>query len=186
MRKLAIYGGTFDPIHHGHLILAREARERLNLDAVIFVPAAVSPFKNQPAAPAADRLEMLEAAIAGEPGFALDRFELDRAPPSYTIDMVEHIRAQTPDAELFYLIGQDNVTGLASWHRFGELEKLVRFVVLDRTGEPTNHSHPVIHRKVDISATEIRNRVAQGRSIRYLVPGAVEDIIRRRRLYQEN
>ena len=186
LKKIAIYGGTFDPIHHGHLILAREARERLNLDLVIFVPAAVSPFKDKPAAPAEVRLEMLHAAISNEAGFEIDRFEIDRPPPSYTIDTIENIRARASGAELFYLIGQDNVADLSKWHRFDELKKFVRFVVLDRTGDQTDHSHMIVHRKIDISATEIRNRVASHRSIRYLVPDAVEEIIRRSSLYQEN
>ena len=184
-QKIGIYGGTFDPVHNGHLILAREARERLELHTIIFVPAAVSPFKNTPSGSAADRLAMLQAAIAGEPGFAIDEFELHRPPPSYTIDTVENIRARQSDAELFYLIGQDNVIGLTKWHRSSDLQKLVQFVVLDRTVESPNHGYHVIQRKVDISATEIRNRVASDRSIRYLVPESVNEIIKSRRLYQE-
>ena len=168
------------------MILAREARERLQLDSVVFVPAAVSPFKDKPLVAAEVRFEMLRAAIGDEPGFAIDRFEIDRPPPSYTIDTVENISAREVNAELFYLVGQDNVADLPKWHRFDELEKLVRFVVLDRTGEQTDHPYLIVHRKVDISATEIRNRVASHRSIRYLVPDAVEEIIRRRGLYQEN
>lgn len=186
LRKIGIYGGTFDPIHHGHLILAREARERLDLETIIFVPAAVSPFKNAPVTAAADRLAMLEAAITGEAGFAIDRIELNHPPPSYTIDTVESIRGREGDAELFYLLGQDNVADLSRWHRFEDLQKLVHFVVLDRTSEPANHPHVLVQRKIDISATEIRKRVASHRSIRYLVPEAVEEIIRRRGLYQEN
>jgi nicotinate-nucleotide adenylyltransferase len=184
LRKIGIYGGTFDPIHHGHLILAREARERLDLDTVVFVPAAVSPFKDSPAAPATDRLAMLQAAIQNEPGFDIDELELHRPPPSYTIDTVEQVRAREGHVELFYLVGEDNVANLPKWHRYPDLEKTVRFVVLDRTGEESNHPHFVVRRKIDISATEIRNRVASHRSIRYLVPAAVEEIIRRRRLYQ--
>jgi nicotinate-nucleotide adenylyltransferase len=186
LRRIGIYGGTFDPIHHGHLILAREAREQLQLEKIILVPAAVSPFKNAPAASAADRLAMLEAAISDEPGFEIDQRELDRPPPSYTIETVEAIREREGDAELFYLIGQDNVMGLPRWHRFDDLDKLVRFVVLDRSGEPTDHLHPAIKRQVDISATEIRNRVASHQSIRYLVPDSVNRIIESRRLYQEH
>jgi nicotinate-nucleotide adenylyltransferase len=186
LKKLGIYGGTFDPIHHGHLILARETRERLNLDRIIFVPAAVSPFKDKPATPAADRLAMVEAAVAGETGFTVDPLELNRPGPSFTIDTIETIRAREPDPELFYLLGQDNVTDLPKWHRFSDLQKLVRFVVLDRAGDKSDHSFLVVGRKIDISATDIRKRVASGRSIRYLVPSAVEEIIRSRRLYQEN
>ena len=184
-KKIGIYGGTFDPVHNGHLILAREAREQLELQTIIFVPAAVSPFKNTPSGSGEERLAMLQAAIAGEPGFAIDECELHRTPPSYTIDTVESIRGREHDAELFYLLGQDNVPGLTKWHRFGDLQQLVQFVVLDRTGEPANHSYHLVHRKVDISATEIRNRVASNRSIRYLVPESVNEIIKSRRLYQE-
>jgi nicotinate-nucleotide adenylyltransferase len=186
LRRLGIYGGTFDPIHNGHLILAREAREQLNLEAVLFVPAAMSPFKNAPGTPAAHRLAMLEAAIANEPGFVIDPIELHRPPPSYTFDTIEIIRKRDADAELFYLLGQDNVANLPKWHRFDELVKLVQFVVLDRAGTPATHSYIVVQRKIDISATDIRNRVASHRSIRYLVPEAVENVIRSRGLYQEN
>jgi nicotinate (nicotinamide) nucleotide adenylyltransferase len=93
LQKIGIYGGTFDPIHHGHLILAREAREQLHLDVVMFVPAATSPFKDTPQTAAADRLTMLEKAIDGEAGFVVNPFELHRPPPSYTIVTVENIRA---------------------------------------------------------------------------------------------
>jgi len=186
LKKIGIYGGTFDPIHHGHLILAREARERLDLDRIIFVPAAVSPFKQSPAAFDADRLAMLRAAIQDEAGFVVDELELNRPPPSYTIDTVEEFRLREGDAELFYLIGQDNVPDLVKWHRYSDLQKMVSFVVLERAGEKADHPHLVISRNIDISATEIRNRVASHRSIRYLVPAAVEEIIQSRRLYQES
>jgi nicotinate-nucleotide adenylyltransferase len=184
-RRIGIYGGTFDPIHHGHLILAREAREQLELEKVVFVPAATSPFKDAPVTPAADRLAMLQAAIADEPGFAIDEVELHRPPPSYTIDTIESISAREPGAELFCLIGRDNVNGLTKWHRFSDLEKLVEFVVLDRAGESAIHSYRLVQRSINISATDIRNRVASQRSIRYLVPESVNQIILSRRLYQE-
>jgi nicotinate-nucleotide adenylyltransferase len=185
LRKIGIYGGAFDPIHHGHLILAREARETLGLEKIILVPAAISPFKGLPAASAEMRLSMLRAAIEGENGFTVDECELCRPPPSYTIDTVEEIRKHEGNTEIYYLIGEDNVENLTQWHRFAELQKLVRFVVLDRTGSQAKHSHEVVRRKIDISATEIRKRVASGQSIRYLVPAAVEEIIRRGNLYRE-
>ncbi len=184
-KKIGIYGGTFDPIHHAHLILAREAREELGLEELIFVPAAVAPHKDSPAASAEMRLSMLRAAIEGETAFAVDECELRRAPPSYTIDTVEEIQQRQADLEIFYLVGEDNVAALASWHRFERLEKMVRFIVLDRTGAQINHPYEVIQRKIDISATDIRNRIASGRSIRYLVPPKVEEIIRRNNLYRE-
>jgi len=184
--RIAIYGGTFDPVHHGHLILAREAIETLRLQRVIFVPAAVSPFKESaPVASGEIRLSMLRAATKDEIGFAVDDCELRRPPPSYTIDTVEDIQRRERDAEIYCLIGEDNVAELAKWHRFAELEKIVRFVVLDRTGRPFNYSYEIIRRRIDISATEIRNRIASAKSIRYFVPQAVEEIIRREKLYQE-
>lgn len=186
MKKVGIYGGSFDPIHHGHLILAREAREALKLEKIIFVPAAVSPFKTRAAAASGDmRLKMLHAAIEGEEGFAIDDCELRRPPPSWTIDTVLEIRKREADSEIYLLIGEDTVATLDRWRRFDELNKLVRFVVLDRTGSQTQSDYQIVRRKIDISATDIRKRVAHGQSIRYLVPPAVEEIIHRKKLYRE-
>jgi nicotinate-nucleotide adenylyltransferase len=187
MKRVGIYGGTFDPIHHGHLILGRQACEELGFDQLIFVPVAVSPFKSPAFANGELRLSMLRAAIAGQEDFIADDCELKRSPPSYSIDTVLQIRERDPKAKLFWLIGADNVSGLNKWHRIAELKKLVRFVVLDRgCGEKTTHEHPVVQRNIDISATEIRKRVASSRSIRYLVPRAVEEIIRCEKLYRES
>ena len=186
VRKLGIYGGTFDPVHIGHLILAREAFEQLQLDRLVFVPAAVSPHKlDSNPAPAECRLAMLRAAVDGEPRFDVDDVELHRPPPSYTIDTIEEFRLRSPEAEVFYLVGSDNLPRLHTWHRFDELEKLVRFVVLTRDMKPVEERYTTIRRVIDVSATEIRNRVATGRSIRYLVPPAVEEIIRREQLYKD-
>lgn len=186
MRKIGIYGGTFDPIHHGHLILGRQACEELGLEQLIFIPAALSPFKKQAQASGEARLSMLRAAIEGQDGFSADDCELKRPPPSYSIDTVLQIRERDPNVELFWLIGADNVNSLNQWHRIDALEKLVQFVVLDRACGGAKQLYPVIQRNIDISATEIRNRVASGRSIRYLVPRAVEEIIRRENLYRES
>jgi nicotinate-nucleotide adenylyltransferase len=185
LKRIGIYGGSFDPIHHGHLILAREALETLPLDAIIFVLAAQSPHKPDRApSPSAIRWEMLEVAIADEAGFSASRLELDRPVPSYSVDTIEALRAANPEAEFYFLIGQDNLAKLPEWHRFDDLRQLVQFVVLDRSGEKVEYAFPAIRRKIDISATTIRKRVASGQSIRYLVPEAVERIIRRRKLYQ--
>jgi nicotinate-nucleotide adenylyltransferase len=185
MRKVGIYGGTFDPIHHGHLILAREACELLGLEKLFFVPAAVSPFKEPPVASMEARLSMVRGAIEGETSFAVDDCELRRPPPSYAIDTVGEICNREGDAEIYYLVGEDNVESLPRWRRFDELKKLVRFVVLDRTGEMPRHSYEIVRRKIDISSTDIRTRVASGRPIRYLVPLAVEEIIQREKIYRE-
>src|SRR5207244_9414385 len=135
MSKIGIYGGTFDPIHHGHLILSRQACEELGLDQLIFVPAALSPFKEHaPKASGEARLSMLRAAIEGQKDFVADDCELKRPPPSYSIDTVLQIRERDPNAELFWLIGADNVNGLEKWHRIDEMKKVAQFVVLDRGG----------------------------------------------------
>lgn len=186
MKRTGIFGGTFDPIHHGHLILARDALEQLGLDSVIFIPAATSPHKLTSTPAAAEiRVEMLRAAIEGEPRFSVDTMELDRPPPSYTVETMEALRLREPEASLVCLIGEDNVAQLSTWHRFADLAKLVQFAVLDRSGLKTTHPYPAVRRHLDISATEIRNRVARGQSIRYLVPPAVERIIHERQIYRE-
>ena len=187
MKTIGIFGGTFDPIHNGHLILARDAVEQLSLDELIFIPATISPHKlGKSPSPSDVRAEMVRAAIEGEPKFCLNTLELERPAPSYTIDTIEALRAREPNAEFVCLIGEDNVVQLSTWHRFAELSEMVRFAVLDRTGMKTAHPYPTIRRHLDISATDIRNRVARGQSIRYLVPPAVEEIIRRRQLYRES
>ena len=184
--NIGLFGGTFDPVHHGHLILAREAVEQLRLDRLVFIPNAVSPHKQAgAAAPAERRMEMVRAAIAGEAKFDADDLELRRGGPSYAIDTVEEMRRRHPGAELFYLIGEDNVAELHTWRKFDVLQKLARFVVLSRTVHGRTHSFPVVEREIDISSTEIRNRVAKGASIRYLVPEKVLGIIGQHNLYQE-
>ena len=128
---------------------------------------------------------MLRAAIEGEPGFQFDDLELQRPPPSYAVDTAELLRFRHPTAEFFFLIGEDHVARLPTWHRFDDLCRLVQFAVLDRSGVTADHAYPTIRRHLDISATDIRNRVAMRRSIRYLVPPAVEKIIHDRQLYRE-
>lgn len=186
--KLALYGGTFDPIHHGHLILAREAVEKLGLDRVVFIPAAQSPFKpTQISAPTELRVAMLKAAIAGENVFDLDESEIRRGGTSYTIDTVEEAILRWPGAELWWLIGEDHLGQLPSWHRYNELKKLVRFAVFARAGnDDAPNGFPRLTRQVDVSSTEIRTRVARGDSIRYLVPEAVHSLIEEHRLYRLN
>jgi nicotinate-nucleotide adenylyltransferase len=185
LKKIGIYGGSFDPIHHAHLILAREAQETFDLETVIFVLAAQSPFKDTPTC-AALRWRMLKLALDDEPGFSASRLEIDRPEPSYSVETVEILSQEYPGAKLFFLLGEDNLEKLPSWHRFEDLRRLVQFVVLDRSGGRGDYPYPTVRRKIDISATMIRNRVASGRSIRYLVPEAVEELIRQEKLYQGN
>ena len=186
--RLGLYGGTFDPIHHGHLILARDAIEQLELDRIVFLPAAISPHKLGRAPASAElRRAMLTAAIAEEPRFVMDDSELRRTGPSFTIDTVEQIRARYPEALLYYLIGADNLRELHTWRRIDELRQVVQFVVFGRGLEnsETAHGFPALPRRIDISATEVRERVARGVSIRYLVPDPVRLLIASHHLYQE-
>lgn len=184
--KIGLYGGTFDPVHTGHLILARDAIEELDLDCVIFIPASLSPHKqNTQPASASVRKEMLIAAIENEPRFVIDDCELYRKGPSFTIDTVLEIKARHDNAEVFYLVGEDNIRELHTWRRIQELEQLVQFVVLNRSDKSVAHLFPTLQRRIDISATEIRNRVAKGQSIRYLVPDKVMALIEHHHLYQD-
>ena len=185
MQKIGIYGGTFDPVHHAHLILARLALERFALERIVFVPTRLSPHKNDSVATPEVRLQMLRSAIEGEAQFEVDDCELQREPPSYTIDTVEKLRQKYQGAQLFLLIGDDNLAGLPSWRGFEDLRHMVTFVVLQRAFTPVVHEYLSVDRRIDISATEIRNRIASGRSIQYLVPRSVEQIIRTRGLYRE-
>jgi nicotinate-nucleotide adenylyltransferase len=183
--RIGIYGGTFDPVHHGHLILARQALEEFKLDRLVFVPAAESPFKiHNHTTPAGDRLAMLRLATAGEDRFSVDPLEIERGGVSYSIDTVKMFRSRDPGAELFFLVGEDNAYRLAEWHRFEELKKLVGFVVLSRSEDFQSPEYPVVQRRIEISSTEIRNRVANQESITYLVPESVKHYIEQHQLYQ--
>ncbi|HEY8901062.1 MAG TPA: nicotinate-nucleotide adenylyltransferase [Chthoniobacterales bacterium] len=185
-RRTGLFGGSFDPIHIGHLILAREAREQLGLDRVVFIPAAISPHKlHRRPAPAEARLEMVRAAIEGEAGFECDDCELHREGPSFTVDTVREMRARHPDEEFLYFIGEDNVALLDTWREIGELRRLVEFVVLDRDVGGAIGEFRRVCRQMDVSSSEIRNRVARGESIRYLLPDKACEVIYRERLYRD-
>jgi len=187
--RLGLYGGTFDPVHLGHLILARDALEQLKLDAVLFIPARQSPFKpGKTGAHEKQRLAMLKLALKGREKFWLSRCELDRPAPSYAIDTAVEIHDAFPHAKLHWLIGADQLPDLHRWHRVAELKKLVTFALLPRGGEaPRRLPAGVLSlprpRQVDISATEIRLRVKSHLPIDPLVPAPVAAYIARHRLY---
>ncbi|MFZ9932744.1 MAG: nicotinate-nucleotide adenylyltransferase [Chthoniobacterales bacterium] len=183
--RTGILGGSFDPIHHGHLILARAALEQLALDRVLFIPAALSPHKTQTKpATAQDRLAMLQLAIEREPDFESCDLELHRPPPSYTVHTLRNLREKYPDDELILLIGADNVAGFDTWLDPDEILRLARIAVLDRAGAAITRDWPVVRRLIDISSTGIRARAAEGRSIRYLTPAGVCDYIAAHGLYR--
>jgi len=188
--KIGIYGGTFDPPHHGHLLLARAAAERADLDQVIFVPAAENPFKRDQSTTSADvRFEMVKCAIAGEPKFTLDDCELRRAAPSYTIDTVLELQEKYSGAEIFLIVGGDNYAAMGEWHRVEEIRRIVTFIWLLRSGDGgviPPESGLVVSRTFDLSSTEIRNRVARGLSIRYMIPDTVRASIENQNLYRQS
>lgn len=187
--RLGIFGGTFDPVHHGHLILARDALEQARLDAILFVPCAQSPHKSaRPLTGNAERVAMLKLALKGEPRFWLSRCELDRSGPSYAIDTAAEIGEAFPRAELFWLIGEDQLNRLHEWHRWPELRKQIKFLLLARTGDGLKKkAGPVLGlprpRRIDISASEIRHRLKSRLSIDHLVPAPVAAYLKRKGLY---
>lgn len=185
---IGLFGGSFDPVHHGHLIAARVAAETLGLDELRFVPAREQPFKQGLHAAAAEhRVAMLDLAVAGERGFAVERLELERPGPSYTVDTLRALRAREPDRPLTLLLGADAALELEQWRSAAELPGLARIVVFGRPGSPLPES-PLIADRIrvpglDISATEVRRRAREGRPLRYWVPDAVAEYITRHRLY---
>jgi nicotinate-nucleotide adenylyltransferase len=180
-----ILGGSFDPIHHGHLILARAALEELGLDRIVFIPANQSPHKTDTKpATAQNRLAMVQLAIEGEPGFEASDLELHRPPPSYTVETLRELRSRHPDDEFTLLIGADNVAKFDTWREPDEIHRLARLAILDRAKHKTPPDWPVVRRLVDISSTDIRARMAAGHSIRYLTPDSVCDYIASEGLYR--
>ena len=204
--RVGILGGTFDPIHYGHLAIAEEVREALELDRVLFVPAALPPHKlDEEVAPAADRAAMVELAIAGNPSFAISRIELERDGPSYTADtlgeLADEVARQRVARSLYFIISAEALSGFATWHDPTRILELARLAVVPRPGAPFPDAArlaamlpggsdsvarvecvatvPLAH-----SSSEVRARVAAGHSIRYLVPPAVESYIRDHRLYR--
>jgi nicotinate-nucleotide adenylyltransferase len=189
--RIALFGGSFDPVHHGHLLLAQDALEQLELDRLVFIPAGVNPHKLQsaPIANPGQRLEMLEAATAGVDRFYCDSQELARQGPSYTVDTAESYRTRWPQAQLYLLIGEDNLSKLHTWHRAERLQELVEFVCFGRAhghgAVVSTHGYRRLTRRIDISSTEIRQRIARGLPIHYLVPESVRALIHSDALYQQ-
>ncbi len=192
--RLGLFGGTFDPPHLGHLAFAEWARDRLQLDRVLFVPAGDPPHKRgRVLTPAATRLAMTELAIAGREGFEISRVELDRTGPSYTVDTLHALAAARPDARWYLLIGEDSLAELATWREPETVVRLATPVVARRVGARTRRPARAFGRRIvwlddfgfDVSSSGVRTRVRRGASIRFLVPDAVERFIARRRLYRD-
>ena len=196
-RRVGILGGTFNPPHLGHLVCAQEAHAQLDLDVVLWIPTNVPPHKEAPEDPGGRaRLALCEAAIAGDARFEVSRIELERAGPSYTVDTLRLLSDQAPEDELIFIAGGDMARSLPSWREPEQVLSMATFAVAERAGaarhdiaeqlralsdaEVTFFAMP----RIDLSSSDVRRRVAEGRPIRYLVPDAVAGEIERQGLYR--
>lgn len=191
MTRLGVFGGAFDPVHNGHLAVAQDVVHALDLDRLLFVPTARPPHrKNGPFASGEARIAMVEAAIEGNDQFTVWTGEFDREGPSYTVDTLRALCDQFTNAELFLVLGADQFSSFSAWREPEEITRLCEVVVVGRDGEDGNsadHGHP--HRSVavprlEVSSSGIRERVREGRPIRYLVPRAVARIIQEQGWYK--
>ncbi len=190
MERIGLFGGSFDPVHVGHLLVAQAAYEELQLSRLFFIPASRSPFKPESIpAPAAARLRLLRLALAGQNHFGIDDQEVQRGGTSFTIDTVRDYMTRHSEAQIFYLIGADHVPQLPKWRAADELARLAEFVVIPRPGAIPVKSQPPFRLRglqgfpVGVSSSQIRARVRAGLPIEGLVPPAVAEAIRNSRLY---
>jgi nicotinate-nucleotide adenylyltransferase len=192
MTRVGLFGGSFDPVHDAHLALAGRALDQLKLDEVRWIPAGQPWQKSGRLAPAEDREAMVRLAIAGEPRFVLDRIELERTGETYTLDTVRALQAAEPGTEWFLLLGQDQYSTLHTWRDWPELLSRVTLAIANRPGERPAADpqvaraphHLVALPPMDVSSTDVRQRVATGESIANLVPEAVRRYIETRGLYR--
>jgi nicotinate-nucleotide adenylyltransferase len=185
--RLGLLGGTFDPPHHGHLIVALDVAEALKLDRLLLIPAGQPPHKlDQPLTPAPLRVEMVRALLGGDSVLDVSEVEVRRSGPSYTVDTLRHIRELNPEAELFFVMGVDQAATFQDWHEPESVASLAHLVVLAREGvelpEGNFMTTPVT--RVDVSSSVIRARVREGKTIRHLVPDGIRKIIESHRLYR--
>jgi nicotinate-nucleotide adenylyltransferase len=199
--RVGILGGTFDPIHIGHLAAAAGVRHALGLERVLFLPNRQPPHKpGRTVSPAADRLEMVRLAVSQHPFFAASALEVERSGPSYTVDTLTTLAALHPDWELFFIAGADSLLEITTWHQYREVLRLAWFVAVSRPGYPLDRWEYVRQALgselagrvifvdlpvIDLSAEMLRQRVGQGAPITYLVPPAVEAYIEERGLYRQ-
>jgi nicotinate-nucleotide adenylyltransferase len=191
--RIGLLGGSFDPPHTGHLLAASDAFEALSLDRLVFIPAATQPLKaGQHVTPPADRFEMTRLLVGNDERFAVDPIEIERGGLSYTVDTLTALSARWVDADLFWLVGTDVTVTFAKWREPARIGELATLVVLQRAGEqPDLTAMPagtrvLPTRRIDVSSTEIRQRVAAGRSIRGFVPDSVAEFIAAQRLYRQD
>lgn len=194
-------GGTFDPIHYGHLIAAENSRSEFGLDRVVFIPAARPPHKEgESVLDSAHRLQMVKLALANNPAFEISTLEQERQGPSYTINTVEYYRNRFPESQIFFIMGMDSLLMFDTWRDYQRLAGLCRFIVVTRPGYAMEPDHPALGNLpqllwdnlslleipgMDISSSDIRRRVRSGSPIKYMLPSAVEGYILEHGLYRE-
>jgi len=196
-RGIGIMGGTFDPIHYGHLIIADEARQQFGLEKVVFVPAGQPPHKKEYKVSSAEhRYAMTVIATASHPDFICSRIEMDRAGPSYSIDTIREVRNAYPGYQVYFITGADAIAEILTWHEHARLKSLCKFIAATRPGYdleelrhrlPADYVDQIVFLEVPgvyISSTELRERIATGRSIKFMVPEAVESYIAKNGLYK--
>lgn len=197
--RLGVFGGTFDPVHYGHLLLAEQCREQCRLDEVLFIPAGTPPHKlSQTIAPAAARLAMLQLAVGGHNKFRVNGRELQKVTPSFTVETLAELHAEDPERELYFLMGADSLRDFPTWREPERILELATLAVVNRGDQPAPDLAPVrdllegrggsrvklvTMPAVDISSSDIRRRAGDGESIRYLTPRAVECYIATHQLY---
>lgn len=191
--KVGIMGGTFDPLHIGHMLAAEAAREAYGLEQVWFLPSHIPPHKHEAGATGAQRLEMVHSAVAGHPDFRVLDWEVARGGVSYTIETVRRLQTEHPQDEFYFIIGADMVQYLPKWRDIDELTRRLYFIGVGRPGTPLDLAALPRHiaqkvlladmLQVDISSTVLRSRAAAGKSIRYMVPDAVFDYVQRSGCY---
>ena len=169
--RIALFGGTFNPVHTGHLLVAEAAKETCHLDRVVFMPAGLPPHKKAPRTSSRDRLAMLRLAVRGNPALEVSDWDARQNRVVYTYETVEHFRKKWPRARLFFILGSDSMKNLPKWRESRRLRRLCRFFPFKRLAPFASH--------------DIRRRVQRGSSVRYLVPDAEERYIRRKRLYRQ-
>lgn len=190
MIRLGVFGGSFNPPHLGHLLVAELAREELGLDRVLWMPAHVAPLKSAPEIAPTDRLRMVEIAVAGNPAFGVSRVELDRGGVSYTVETLAHLH-DSEDAELVLILGSDSLASFASWREPEQILSLATLAVYPRPGYPVEVVSADLRRVVkvletplvELSSTSIRERCRDGKTIRHMVPSGVLDYIVSNKLY---
>lgn len=200
-KRIGVFGGSFDPIHYGHLLMAEQCREFAELDSVVFIPAAQSPLKRDaPIAQSRQRMEMLRLATSGHDAFGLDTCELDRSGPSFTILTLQELSEKSPADELFLIVGSDSIKDFGRWREPEKILDLALPLIVTRPGQPVDidvlrqYASPARWTKiaqgqvraplVEISSSDMRRRIADGRSIRYMTPRAVEAYIYAQGVYQ--